>query len=107
MSINQILYASTDTLYFKITLAGVGVNYTLVNADVKLSQDGATGGNVSTVPVAIDATNLPGVYSWSPTVAESACEVMILNITDSVGGRFDQNCIIVPTGGHTSARFRG
>lgn len=101
-------YGTTDTIYFKLTLAGVGVNVTLAADDVKLSKDGGTPANVITTPTAVDGTSMPGLYVYTPSAAESTCEVMIINIKDaSAGGAFDENCLIIPTGGNASARYGG
>lgn len=99
-------YGTQDKIYFKVTKNGVGVNVTLAAADVKISKDGAAPANVIAAPTAVDATDMTGLYEWVPDAAESTCEVMIVNIKDAdAGGEFDENCLIIPTGGHTSARY--
>lgn len=105
MSVDLQVYGSTDPIPLKITLNGVGVNVTLAAGDVKLSKDGGAVANVSALPVAVDGANMPGAYLWTPTSAESSCKVMILNIKDVSGAAFDENMIIVSTGGNASARF--
>ena len=107
MSHDLYEYAATDTIYFKLTLNGVGVNPTLAAADFYLSQDGAAGVQLDTLPTAVDSTNMPGVFEWTPITTETDCEVMILNIKDAAGSAFDENCLIIATGGHASARFSG
>lgn len=99
-------YGTQDKLYFKVTKNGVGVNVTLATADVKITKDGGAVSNVVVTPTAVDGTNMPGVYTWTPEAAEATCEVMIVNIKDSTAtGLFDENCLIIPTGGNSSARF--
>lgn len=107
MAIDLHLYGSTDTIYFKITLSGVGVNATLAAGDVKISKDGGTVANVATLPTAVDGANMPGVFSWSPSVSEATCEVMAINIKDVTGGAFDENLLVIATGGNAAARFSG
>ena len=107
MSHNLYLYGSTDPIYFKLTLGGVGVNPTVVAGDFYLSQDGAAGAALSNLPTAVDGTNMLGIFKWIPVTTETDCEVMILNIKDVAGGAFDENCLIISTGGHVNARFSG
>ena len=108
MSIDLHVYGSTDPIYFKLVdSSGVGVNDTLAAGDIKISKDGGTPANVSSLPTAIDGTNMPGVYTWTPTAAEAQCKVMIINCKDVAGAAWVENCIIVSTGGNASARFSG
>ena len=112
MSHDLYTYGSTDPIYFKITLAGVGVNVTLATNDVRLSQDGASGGSIIDITsecAAVDGTNLPGLYKWTPNPASrTQCGVMAIYIKDaSAGGAFDENCLVISTGGNASARFSG
>ena len=108
MSHDLHLYGSTDTIYFKITLAGVGVNPTLAAGDVKIFKHGGSVANVNTLPSAVDGTNMVGLFAWTPTSAEATCEVFVLNIKDQTDPKaFDENCLIVSTGGNASARFSG
>lgn len=105
MSIDLYNYGTTDKVYFKLTLSGVGVNATVAAADFRLSKDGGTPAALDTLPTAVDGTNMPGVFEWTPIAAETQCEVMILNIKDSAGSAFDENCLIICTGNNPSARF--
>jgi hypothetical protein len=107
MSHDLYEYGQTSPLYFKLTLNGVGVNATLVSGDVKVAKDGNPSANVTNLPVAIDPTNMPGVYSWTPSASETQCGVFVVNIKDASGGAFDENCLVVATGGNISARFAG
>ena len=108
MSIDLHVYGSTDPIYFKlVNSSGVGVNDNLQAGDIRISKDGAASANVSSLPVAVDSTNMPGVYRWNPTAAEAQCKVMVINCKDQVGAAWIENCIIVATGGNASARFSG
>ena len=112
MSHDLHVYESVDPIYFKITLNGEGVNVTLATNDVRLSKDGASGGSIidiTTECAAVDGTNLPGLYKWTPSLASrTQCEVMAIYIKDaSAEGAFDENCLIISTGGNASARFSG
>jgi len=108
MSINLHVYASTDPIYFKFTLAGVGVDPTLVLGDVTLSKDGGTVTDIPLVELTpVDALNMVGAYLWTPTAVEASCKVMVVNIKDQAGSAFDENMLIISTGGHASARFSG
>jgi hypothetical protein len=110
LSHNLYNYGTIDPIYFKITLNGVGVNPTLATGDVILTNDGgATTEDIYDECTAIDGTNLVGIFEWQPTLAaQTQGEVVILNIKDvSAGGAFDENCLILSTGGNTSARFSG
>ena len=50
-----------------------------MTGDVKISKDGGTAANVSSLPTAVDATNMPGVFSWSPTAAEAGADVLLIS----------------------------
>jgi hypothetical protein len=100
-------YGTTDPIPLKFTLNNVGVNVTLAAGDVKVSVDGAAPANVNALPVAVDATNMPGVFLWTPIAAEVQGKLIILNIKDQAGSAFDENMITIPTGGHASARYNG
>jgi len=107
MSHDLYLYGATDPIYFKLTLAGVGVNPTVVAGDFYLSQDGVAGVALTNLPTAVDGTNMPGIFKWIPDTTETDCEIMVLNIKDAAGAAFDENCLIIATGGNASARFSG
>ena len=111
MSHDLYVYGSQDPIYFKVTLNGVGVSgLTFQDADIELSKDGGNWAsiNADTSVVEIESGAGYGVYKWTPeNAADSQCEVMILNIKDAAGSAFDENCLIIATGGHASARFSG
>jgi len=112
MSHDLYTYGGQDRIYFKLTLNGVGVNPSLATNDVILSKDGASGGSVVDITAdctPVDATYVPGVFYWTPDLASrTQCEVMIISIKDfDYGGDFDEDCLIIATGGHASARFSG
>jgi hypothetical protein len=100
-------YGTLDPFPIKFTLNNVGVDVTLQAGDVKVSVDGAAPANVNALPVAIDATNMPGVFLWTPIAAEVQGKLIVLNIVDQAGGAFDENMITIPTGGNASARYNG
>jgi len=107
MSIVQHVYAEASPIYFKLTSSGAGVNPTLEAGDVKISKDGNTAVNVTNLPDPVDATNMTGVFEWTPTSLEATCKVMVINFKEVTGTVFDENCLIISTGGHASARFSG
>ena len=107
MSHDLYEYGTTSPLYFKLTSSGVGVAATLATGDVKISKDGGAFANVTTLPTVVDASNGPGWFKWTPTAAETQCEVFIINIKDASGAVFDENALVVATGGNASARFAG
>ena len=105
MAIDLYRYGTTEPIYFKVTLNGVGVTgLTLASEDVKVSKDGAAFANVGTACAEVGL----GVYKWTPAASSwSQCGVMVINIKDASGSAFDENCLIVATGGDTAARFDG
>ena len=109
MSHHLYTYGQIDPFYFKLTLNSVGVNVTLATDDIQLIIDGGTAIDVTSECTAIDGTNLPGLYKWTPSLASrTEGEVLVLYIRDdSAGGDFDENCLIIATGGNASARFSG
>ena len=111
MSHDLYLYGSTDPIYFKVTLAGVGVSgLTFQDADIELSKDGGNWAsiNADTTVVEVESAAGYGVYKWTPQAAsETQAGVLILNIKDASGSAFDENCLIIATGGNASARFSG
>lgn len=105
MAIDLYRWGATDPIYFKLTLNGAGVVTTLASDDVKLSKDGAAFTNIG-----LSCTSVGnGIYKWTPAAGSNTqCEVMIINIKDAAGGPlFDENCLIIATGGDTTARFDG
>ena len=111
MSHDLYTYGTTDPIYFKVTLNGVGVSgLTFQDADIKLSKDGANWASItaSANVEEVEAAAGYGVYKWTPAIAaETQAEVIILNIKDAVGSEFDENCLIISTGGNANARFSG
>lgn len=109
MSHHLYTYGQTDPVYFKLTLNSVGVDVTLATDDIQLIIDGGTAIDVTTECAAIDGTNLPGLYKWTPSSASrTQGQVLVLYIRDdSAGGAFDENMLIIATGGHADARFSG
>lgn len=105
MSHDLYTYGTTDPIYFKLTLSGVavtGVNFDA--ADVKLSKDGGAFANIGAD--CAETTGGLGWYSWTPaSVSDTQCNVIIINVKDNVGSAFDENGIVMATGGNASARF--
>jgi hypothetical protein len=101
MAIDLYRYGDTDPIYFKLTLNGAGVATTLASADVKLYKDGTYSADIGTACTSLGA----GLYKWTPAAGSNTqCKVMILNIKDASGGPlFDENCLIITTGGSASA----
>ncbi|HFD86860.1 MAG TPA: hypothetical protein ENJ35_04195 [Gammaproteobacteria bacterium] len=109
MSHDLYEYGSLDPIYFKLTLNGVGVEPGFQDADVKLFHDGVFIDNIGAdIGMAAIGGGGTGIYSWTPAAGQTDAGVIIINIKDdSGGGAFDENCLIIATGGHTSARFSG
>ena len=112
MSINLYNYGTQDPVYFKATLDGAGVTgLTFADADIELSKDGGNWAsiNADTTVVEVESAAGYGVYKWTPqATTETEAEVLILNIKDADSTTvFDENCLIIVTGGHASARFSG
>ena len=112
MSHDLYTYSSQDPIYFKLTLNGVGVSPTLGSWDVMLSQDAnPTTLDITAEVLPVSGTNVTGVHKWTPgSETRTQCQVMVINIKDYDGGAspdFDENCLIISTGGHASARFSG
>lgn len=105
MSIDIYRWGDTDPIYFKLTLNGAGVVTTLAAADVKLYKDGTYTGDVGTACTSIGA----GLYKWTPAAGSNTqCKVMILNIKDVTSPKvFDENCLVITTGGDASAGLDG
>ena len=102
------VYGSTRPKSLKITLSGVGVNATLATGDVKIVKDGGTPANVAILPTAVDGTNAPGLFRWTPTLAEMQAEEVVLLIKDQdATPLFDENMLVIETGGDVSARWDG
>ena len=109
MSHDLYTYGSTDPIYFKVTLSGVGVaSLTFQAADIKVSKDGAAFANASTIGTVAETTAGLGWYKWTPSAASATqCEVLIINVKDDSGSEFDENGLVIATGGNASARFSG
>ena len=110
MSINIHRWGSLDPIYFKVTKDGAGVTgLTFDDADIELSKDGNNwaGVSASTTVVEVEAAALYGVYKWTPAGQETEAEVIILNIKEASGTLFDENCLIIQTGGDSNARLTG
>ena len=104
MAIDLYRYGTQTPIYFKATLNGVGVaGLTFANDDIKLYQDGVFVANIGT---ACNNEVAGGIYYWSPAAGSNTqCEVMAINIIDVAGAEFDENCLIIATGGDANARF--
>jgi hypothetical protein len=104
MAIDLYRYGTQSPIYFKVTLNGVGVTgLTFAADDIKLYQDGVFTLNIGT---ACNNEVAGGIYYWSPgAVGHTQCEVMQINIIQVTGSTFDENCLIIATGGDASARF--
>jgi len=101
-------YGTTDPIPVVISLNGIGVNATLAAGDVRLIKDGVAAGNVNALPVAVDGTNYPGDFTWTPTAAETQCEYFVLVIKDQTSPiAFNENRITHYTGGNGAARLKG
>lgn len=106
MSHDLYTYGEQKAIYFKTTLSGDAVpGLTFEAADVQLSIDGAAFVNIGLACAEIAL----GIYKWTPaSTLDTQGEVLIINIKDSAGGPlFDENCLILTTGGNVSARFNG
>lgn len=105
MAIDLYRWGDTDPVYFKLTLNGVGVVVTLASNDVKLYKDGTYSADIGSACTSLGA----GLYKWTPAAgANTQCKVMIINIKDaSAGGEFDENCLIITTGGNAAAGLDG
>ena len=98
-------YGSTQPVYFKLTLSGVAVTgVTFQAADVQLSKDGAAFANIGTACTEVGL----GWYKWTPAAAANTqCKTAIINIKDVIGSLFDENALLLVTGGSASALYDG
>lgn len=111
MSHDLYEYGATDPIAFVLTLNGVGVTgHTLVAADVKLSTiDDGTPTYNTTANIGLECSEGDnGFYYWEPSAAaQTQHDVLLIYINDSVGSDFDENRLVIVTGGNPSARFSG
>ena len=101
-------YGTVKSVPFKVTLSGAGVTgLTFDAADIQISIDSAAFVNASTLG-AIAEIGL-GWYKWTPSGGAStqASDHIVINVKDNVGTAFDENGVVLYTGGHPSARFAG
>lgn len=98
-------YGTTEPVYFKVTLSNAGVaGLTFQAADIKLSIDNGAAINIGTE--CTEAALGLGAYLWTPSVASrTQGKQLVINIKDDVGSAFDENMIILQTGGDSSAYF--
>jgi len=105
MSIHFQVYGVLDPIYFKVTKNGVGlVAAPFSTGDIQLSIDGAAFTDVPLIEIAEVGL---GVYEWTPTGTATTGKVLILNIKELTGTNFDENCLIIATGGNALARHSG
>jgi hypothetical protein len=99
------VYGSLDPIYFKVTKNGVGVTgqAPFSTGDIQLSIDGGTFSNIDTEVTEVGL----GWYKWTPTGTETQGQVLIINVKEVVGTNFDENGLVIATGGNASARFSG
>jgi len=98
-------YGAVEPVYFKITLSAVAVTgLTLGSTDFTISKDGAGFSSIG-----LEVTEVgKGVYKWTPSAAtQTQAKVVLLNLADVVGSEFDENLIILITGGDSSAFLSG
>ena len=113
MSIDLYRYGDTKYIAFKlVNSSGDGVNNILQAGDVWISQDTGSGfsaaAQVSNLPQLIDANDMPGCYSWLPTIAETTCQAFMVNIKDQTApAAFIENSFVIACGGNSSAFFDG
>ena len=98
-------YGTLDPIPFKVTKNGAGVTgLTFSTGDIQASVDGAAFANIDTE---ITETGL-GWYLWTPTIAtQTQGEFVIINVKEVLGTNFDENGIVLYTGGNASARYSG
>lgn len=109
MSHDLYTYNAVKSVYFKLSLAGVGqADLTLEAADIKVMIDGGAFVNAGTVGTIAQTTGKLGWYKWTPNASVTDALSIIINVKDdSAGGAFDENAVNMTTGGHTSAFFAG
>ena len=110
MSIHQQVYANTDPIYFKLTKNGDRVlSQTLSTGDVFLSIDGGAWADISSECTEMVGAGLgKGWYVWQPTGGgQTSGKVLIINIDENAGTNFDENSVVIVTGGNALARHSG
>lgn len=111
MSIDTHRYGSLAPIYFKVTLNGAGVpSLTFDAADIKVATCTDATPNPSFTNIGTEVSYLgEGIYYWTPTGTATQGEILVISIRDTAGGPlFDENCLIIQTGGHpTLARLDG
>jgi hypothetical protein len=110
MSHDLYKYGTQKPIYFKLTLNGVGVEPVLAAEDIKVFKDGVFLKNIGSIVTLVTGGGVTGIYKWTPEFAtDTQCEVLIINIKDASGGAvaFNENTLIIATGGNASARFSG
>lgn len=108
MSHDLYNFATTEKVYFKLTLSGVAVpGLTLADGDVTLQIDGAATTDIG--DECSETTGGLGWYVWQPTsTLQTTGEVIIINIADlTATAEFDENAVVMTTGGNAAARFSG
>ena len=107
MSHDLLLYGSTEPLQFKATLNGAGVTgLTFQAADIQLSVDGTT--TWASIGTQCNNEIGNGIYQWEPTSStQTQAQQVTISIIDSSGSEFDENALIMVTGGSSLARFSG
>ena len=99
-------YGSTDTIPFKVTKNSVAVTglAPFSTGDIQASVAGAAFANIDSEVTEIGL----GWYLWTPTVAtQTQGEFVIINVKEVLGTNFDENGIVLYTGGNASARYSG
>jgi len=111
MSHDLYTYGEQNPIAFVLTLNGVGVTgHSLVAADVKLSSiDDGTPTYNTTANIGTECSEGDnGFYYWTPSAAsQTQHDIILIYINDSVASDFDENRLVICTGGNASARFSG
>jgi len=102
-----VRYQTLEPIFFKLTLSGAGVSgITLLSADVQYHR--SIDGGVFTV-IGADCSEIGlGWYKYTPgavTITETPTVVINIKATGGNVGLFDENGIILLTGGHNLAYY--
>lgn len=105
-------YASTDPIFFKITLNGVGKeDLSLAATDVQFSRAGAAWENCSAFGQVTQCACKGGWYKWVPSgnTIMAGAEVILINIKDTTqsGALFNENAFQYFLGGDDLGRLNG